>query len=179
MVFAICVGLRLARFNVMLDDPDRPAWASNFFVGMPAPAGAITVLLPIYAVFLGVPRSAFLIWLTLFYTLAVALLMVSRLPVFSGKRIGTRVPPEMVVPAIVLAVLFVALLIAYPWVLLTACTLAYLASLPFGWLSYRRYERRSRESRADATPAAAPQPAPVAAGIVGTSENEDRPSRLN
>jgi CDP-diacylglycerol--serine O-phosphatidyltransferase len=179
MVFAICVGLRLARFNVMLDDPDRPAWASNFFVGMPAPAGAITVLLPIYAVFLGVPRSAFLIWLTLFYTLAVALLMVSRLPVFSGKRIGTRVPPEMVVPAIVLAVLFVALLIAYPWVLLTAATLAYLVSLPFGWLSYRRYERRSRESRADATPAAAPQPAPVAAGMVRPSENEDRPSRLN
>jgi len=179
MVFAICVGLRLARFNVMLDDPERPAWASNFFVGMPAPAGAITVLLPIYAVFLGVPRSAFLIWLTLFYTLAVALLMVSRLPVFSGKRIGTRVPPEMVVPAIVLVVLFVALLIAYPWVLLTAATLAYLVSLPFGWLSYRRYERRSRESRADATAAAAPQPAPVAPGMVRPSENEDRPSRLN
>ncbi|MGH6675897.1 MAG: CDP-alcohol phosphatidyltransferase family protein, partial [Xanthobacteraceae bacterium] len=60
MVFAICAGLRLARFNVMLDDPDQPAWASNFFVGMPAPAGAITVLLPIYASFLGLPRSAVL-----------------------------------------------------------------------------------------------------------------------
>ena len=58
MVFAICAGLRLARFNVMIDDPNRPAWAANFFVGMPAPAGAITVLLPIYAVFLGLPRSA-------------------------------------------------------------------------------------------------------------------------
>ena len=48
MVFAICAGLRLARFNVMIDDPNRPAWAGNFFTGMPAPAGAITVLLPIY-----------------------------------------------------------------------------------------------------------------------------------
>ena len=57
MVFAICARLRLARFNVMIEDPDRPAWAGNFFVGVPAPAGAITVLLPIYAVFLGVPRS--------------------------------------------------------------------------------------------------------------------------
>ena len=72
MVFAICAGLRLARFNVMIDDPDRPAWAANFFVGMPAPAGAITVLLPIYVAFLGVPRSNFLTWLTLGYTLAVA-----------------------------------------------------------------------------------------------------------
>jgi phosphatidylserine synthase len=44
MVFAICAGLRLARFNVMIDDPNRPAWAANFFVGMPAPGGAITVL---------------------------------------------------------------------------------------------------------------------------------------
>jgi CDP-diacylglycerol--serine O-phosphatidyltransferase len=179
MVFAICVALRLARFNVMIDDPDRPAWASNFFVGMPAPAGAITVLLPIYAVFLGVPRSHFLTWVTLVYTLVVASLMVSRLPVFSGKRIGTRVPPEMVGPLIIVVVLFVALLIAYPWILLTAGTLAYLVSFPFGWLSYRAYERRSRESKAQAAPASATQPAPVAAGIVRPSENDDRPSRLN
>src|ERR1700674_856332 len=72
MVFAICAALRLARFNVMIDDPDKPAWASNFFVGVPAPAGAITVLLPIYLVFLGVPHSAFLTWLTLLYTLGMA-----------------------------------------------------------------------------------------------------------
>ncbi len=185
MVFAICAGLRLARFNVMLDDPDRPAWTSKFFVGMPAPAGAITVLLPIYAAFLGVPRSGFLTWLTLLYTLVIATLLVSRLPVFSGKRIGTRVPPELVGPLIVVVVLFIALLIAYPWVLLTAGTLAYLASVPFGWLSYREYERRSRESKTEAAPASATPPAPpappapVAPGLVRPSENEDRPSRLN
>ena len=42
-VFATCAGLRLARFNVAIEDPNRPAWAANYFVGMPAPAGAITV----------------------------------------------------------------------------------------------------------------------------------------
>jgi CDP-diacylglycerol--serine O-phosphatidyltransferase len=182
MVFAICAGLRLARFNVMIDDPDKPAWTSNFFVGMPAPAGAITVLLPIYAVFLGVPRTEFLTWLTLFYTLAIALLMVSRLPVFSGKRVGTRVPPEMVGPIIVMVVLSIALLMAYPWILLTASTLAYLVSLPFGWLSYRGYERRSRESRAEPAPATAQAPAahPTATGMVRPADDDDdRPSRLN
>jgi CDP-diacylglycerol--serine O-phosphatidyltransferase len=179
MVFTICGCLRLARFNVMIDDPDRPPWAANFFVGMPAPAGAITVLLPIYAVFLGVPRSAFLTWLTLFYTVAVASLMVSRLPVFSAKRIGTRVPREMVGPIIVVTVLSFALLIAYPWILLTAGTLAYLVSLPFGWLSYRGYERRARENRTEAAvPAAAPQP-PTVVGAVRPAEDDDRPSRLN
>src|SRR6202042_1800729 len=178
MVFAICAALRLARFNVMVDDPDKPAWASNFFVGVPAPAGAITVLLPIYVALLGLPRSQWLSWLTLVYTLAIASLMVSRLPVFSGKRVGTRVPPEMVGPSVVVAVLFIALLIAYPWIILTAGTLAYLGALPFGYLSYRRYERRSRESRSEAA-LAAPDSAGAAVSIVPAADNEDRPSRLN
>jgi len=178
MVFAICAGLRLARFNVMLDDPEQPAWASNFFVGMPAPAGAITVLLPIYASFLGLPRSAVLTWLMLAYTLGVASLMVSRLPVFSGKRVGTRVTPELVGPLIVVVVAFFALLIAYPWVILTAGTLAYLASLPFGYVSYRGYERRSRDSRTSAQPPVAQAP-PLAGGFLRPSGDEDRPTRLN
>jgi CDP-diacylglycerol---serine O-phosphatidyltransferase len=178
LVFAICAGLRLARFNVMLDDPDRPAWASHFFVGMPAPAGAITVLLPIYASFLGLPRSGALTWLMLVYTLGIASLMVSRLPVFSGKRVGTRVTPELVGPLIVVVVASFALLVAYPWVVLTVGTVAYLASLPFGWLSYRGYERRSRESEAEA-PAAATQSQPSGSGFAHPPDNEDRPSRLN
>jgi CDP-diacylglycerol--serine O-phosphatidyltransferase len=178
MVFAICAGLRLARFNVMLDDPEQPAWASNFFVGMPAPAGAITVLLPIYASFLGLPRTSVLIWLVMVYTLGVAALMVSRLPVFSGKRVGTRVTPELVGPVVVLVVLFVALLIAYPWELLTAGTLAYLASLPFGYVSHRGYQRRSQQSRTEAPPPATASP-PIAAGLVRPADGDGRPSRLN
>jgi CDP-diacylglycerol--serine O-phosphatidyltransferase len=176
MVFAICGALRLARFNVMIDDPDRPAWAANFFVGIPAPAGAITVLLPIYVAFLGVPRSALLTWATLFYTLAIASLMVSRLPVFSGKRVGTRVPPEMVGPLIVLVVLSIALLIAYPWIVLTAGTFAYLVCLPIGWLSYRNYERRSAEALAEA---AVPPTPGVVVNMIRPADDNDRPSRRN
>src|SRR6187402_1297381 len=86
LVFAICAGLRLARFNVMIDDPNKPVWAGNFFTGIPAPAGAITVLLPIYLNLLGVPINLGIVWVVFFYTLAIALLMVSRLPVFSGKQ---------------------------------------------------------------------------------------------
>ena len=112
MVFAICAALRLARFNVQIEDPNRPAWAGNFFTGVPAPAGAIVVLLPIYLFFLQVSVPAVV---TLIYTLAIAGLMVSRLPVLSGKKIGTRVPPEMVPPVILVVVLFIALLVSYPW----------------------------------------------------------------
>ena len=182
MAFAICAGLRLARFNVMIDDPERPAWASNFFVGVPAPAGAIIVLLPIYAAFLGLPRTHVLTWATLGYTLFVAALMVSRLPIFSGKRIGTRVPPDLVAPVVSVLVPFVAMLIAYTWIILTLGTLAYLVSLPFGWLSYRGYVRRSHEGKpepaaATATTAAATPTLPTGAGR--TAGKEERPSRLN
>src|SRR5262245_3302494 len=143
MVFAICTGLRLARFNVMIDDPNKPAWAGNFFVGMPAPAGAVTVLLPIYLYFLGIPRLAVVAPTTLIYTLFIAGLMVSRLPVPSGKRVGKRVAPEMVLPVFVAVVLFFALLISYPWPVLTIGTVLYLfGGLPFGWWSYREYQRK-------------------------------------
>jgi len=171
MVFAICASLRLARFNVQIEDPDRPHWAGNFFTGMPAPAGAITVLLPIYVGFLGlhVPVA-----ITLIYTLVIAALMVSRLPVLSGKQIGTRVPPEMVLPVIVVAVLFIALLVSYPWEVLSIGTVVYLACLPLGWWSQQRYRH------ADAALAAAP----AAGGDRPTHPHEaddehERPARLN
>src|SRR6201985_2517605 len=99
MVFAISGGLRLARFNATMDDPNKPAFAANYFTGVPAPAGAITVLLPIYLAFLGMPTLP--ATLTAFYTLLIAFLMVSRLPVFSGKQVKMRVPPEMVLPSFV------------------------------------------------------------------------------
>ncbi|MGI8527000.1 MAG: CDP-diacylglycerol--serine O-phosphatidyltransferase, partial [Pseudolabrys sp.] len=62
MVFAICSALRLARFNVMIDDPNKPAWAGNFFTGIPAPAGAITVLLPVSLNLLGLYANMVVIW---------------------------------------------------------------------------------------------------------------------
>jgi CDP-diacylglycerol---serine O-phosphatidyltransferase len=185
LVFAICAGLRLARFNVMIDDPNRPSWAGNFFTGIPAPAGAITVLLPIYLFFLGVQGGIIEVWIVFIYTLAIAFLMVSRLPVFSGKKFGQRVPPEMVLPVFVITVILLALLISYPWEVLTIGTLLYLGSLPFGWASYRRHERQAaskempsaKPAAEDASPSAQPQAA--AAGERPQLAADERPSRLN
>jgi CDP-diacylglycerol--serine O-phosphatidyltransferase len=186
MVFAISTGLRLARFNVMIDDPNKPAWAGNFFTGMPAPAGAMTVLLPIYVYFLGMPRLASVAPLTLVYTLAIAFLMVSRLPVFSGKRVGKRIAPELVLPVFVGVVLFFALLVSYPWTVLTIGTVLYLASLPFGAVSYREHLRKDA---AAAAPTAAPadgnpraptvSPLPPPPQPVDLPADPDRPARLN
>jgi CDP-diacylglycerol---serine O-phosphatidyltransferase len=178
LVFAICAGLRLARFNVMIDNPDKPAWAGNFFTGVPAPAGAITVLLPIYLSFLGVQPNLLVVWVTFIYTLLIALLMVSRLPVFSGKGVGTRVPPEMVFPVFVLVVAFFALLISYPWIVLTVGTLAYLACLPFGWWSYREYQRKDAEASA-AVETHSTTDLPLGSQNYDGDHGHDRPARLN
>ncbi len=180
LVFALCAALRLARFNVMIEDPNRPAWTGNFFVGIPAPAGAITVLLPIYLQFLfpNLPHYLLVMPFAFLYTLAIALLMISRLPVFSGKRVGKRVPPEMVLPVIVFVVMFFALLVSYPWEVLTLGTLAFLACLPLGWLSYREHERKAAAATSqtlptgDDAPALAPTSAPA-------NEDPERPARLN
>ena len=176
LVFAICAGLRLARFNVMIDDPNKPAWAANFFTGIPAPAGAITVLLPIYLDLLGASGGLLAVWLTFVYSLVIALLMVSTLPVFSGKRVGKRVPPEMVLPVFVVVVLFFALLISYPWQVLTIGTLGYLVGLPLGWLSYREYQRKDE---AAAAAAAADEAALPTGAIPAGDSDHDRPPRLN
>jgi CDP-diacylglycerol--serine O-phosphatidyltransferase len=179
MVFAISGGLRLARFNASIDDPDKPAFAANYFTGVPAPLGALTVLLPIYLAFLGVPMPP--ATLTAAYTLLIGFLMVSRLPVFSGKSVKMRVPPEMVLPVFVSVVFFIALLISYPWHILSFCTVLYLLSLPWGWKSYRDQERSAAaaQSTAATATAAPPGPAPAFSAAATDADPDDRPVRLN
>jgi len=174
MIFAISGGLRLARFNATMDDPNKPAFAANFFTGVPAPAGAICVLLPMYLVLVGLPQLPAAI--IAIYTLGIAFLMVSRLPVFSGKMIGASVSPDIVVPLVVFVVLFIAILISYPWHVLSVGSLLYLICLPFGWMSYRRHELQAAEA-AKAMPGASASsaftpPSPV-------DPLDDRPHRLN
>ncbi len=180
MVFAISGGLRLARFNATMDDPNKPAFAANYFTGVPAPAGAITVLLPIYLAFLGLPMPP--ATLTALYTLLIAFLMVSRLPVFSGKTVRMRVPPEMVLPVFVSVVFFVALLIGYPWHILSAGSVLYLLSLPAGWKSYRDHQRSAAAPAAapgDVAPSSPAPPPPPPASVVPESDQDNRPARLN
>ena len=177
MVFAISGGLRLARFNATMDDPNKPAFAANFFTGVPAPAGAITVLLPIYIAFLDLGRTP--VAVTAAYTLLIAFLMVSRLPVFSGKTKRMRVPPELVLPAFVAVIVFIALLIAYPWHVLSIGTVLYLLCLPLGYKSYRD-QARAMEANAPAEgELSSPPSAPTVANLSEPPHDEDRTGRLH
>src|SRR5688500_15242712 len=102
LVLAICTGLRLARFNAeLLSDQPRPDWHRDFFVGIPAPAGAVVVLLPFFLERTGLIDLNIAAILVAVYALAIALLMVSRFPTLSGKRMGQRIPRDNVLPVLV------------------------------------------------------------------------------
>jgi CDP-diacylglycerol--serine O-phosphatidyltransferase len=161
LVFAVCSALRLARFNVSLDATDTPAWKSNYFVGVPAPAGAIILLLPIYVQDLGLHVPS-LTPLVLFYTIGVALLMVSRVPTFSGKLIGQRIAREYVPPVFVAAALFIALLLTFPALTLAIGSVIYLALIPVSAYRYFAEERKAAKSAKSQggkeEPAVSPEP---------------------
>ncbi|GLI93130.1 CDP-diacylglycerol--serine O-phosphatidyltransferase [Methylocystis echinoides] len=155
LAFAIAGALRLARFNVMIDDPGKPAWQAEFFVGMPAPAGAVTVLLPLYLHFsvLELPASKALVPFYIIYVLAIAFLMASRIPHFSGKRIG-RIPRDLVIPVLFGVGVTALLLATYPMEVLSVVSVAFLAMIPF---SVKRYNALAKAEMEKAQASGAPQ----------------------
>jgi CDP-diacylglycerol---serine O-phosphatidyltransferase len=155
LLFATCCALRLARFNTELEDNKQPTWMSRFFIGMPAPAAAGCLIMPMLASFaLGHawPRS----WeLNALVTLVVAVLMVSRVPTFSIKMIVVRVKPQWILPTLIGVGLLAAALLNAPWLTLFAVGVAYLVSLPVSVVvAWRLRRQHARESE----PATAPEP---------------------
>ncbi len=144
MLFATCSALRLARFNVELEDPEKPRWTLYFFTGVPAPAAAGLALLPMIASFVLGESWMRAWWLNAAMTLAVALLMVSRIPTFSLKRV--RIKPEYVMPVLVVTMVVVVFLVTEPWATLSIVGALYLLSIPLSFL----LARRMREGEATA-----------------------------
>ena len=162
LIYAICVCLRLARFNVALDQPGRPKWQNAFFVGIPAPAGALAVLAPVYAHLLGLENHLALDIAAAAFTVIIGLLMVSRWPTWSGKDFGRRIPRAHVLPVLIVVVGFVAVLFSYPWQVMLAGVVAYLGAIPF---AYRDWNRRlARNAQAEVVTEAEAEP-------VGEHEN--------
>lgn len=147
LIFAICSSLRLARFNAALDE-ERPNWQTAYFVGVPAPAAAIVVLLPMYLDMLGATFIAKQSLLILVYTLAIAGLMVSAIPTFSGKLTGERVARDFVLPIFVISVLAVILLATYPYKTLSVVSAGYLALIPYSMYRFARRQKKDREGQA-------------------------------
>jgi CDP-diacylglycerol---serine O-phosphatidyltransferase len=126
LVYAVCCMLRLARFNVGSRAVGEAAEKTSF-IGVPSPAGALLVLMPIYVVF--ALDNAFVMppVLISFWMLAVGALMISRVRTPSVKRI--TISADYARYALVGSVVLVAALLTYPWVTLTVLTGGYLAAI--------------------------------------------------
>jgi len=148
LLFATCCALRLARFNTELEDNKQPPWMSRFFTGMPAPAAAGCLIMPMVATFaLGQawPRS----WaLNALVAVVVAVLMVSRVPTFSIKMIVVRVKPEWILPTLIGVGLLAAALLNAPWLTLLAVGVAYVVTLPVSMVVAWRLRRQSEQAAA-------------------------------
>jgi CDP-diacylglycerol---serine O-phosphatidyltransferase len=157
LIFAVCMALRLARFNAALDRVPGPAYAYNFFTGVPAPAGAGLALFPL---FLGLEaQSLGLDWLqaaaqyplvSALVLVGTAFLLVSTLPVWSFKNF--KVPHEYILPMLLGTGTFAAVLVADPWAALAAAGLLYLGMLPFSVRSYRRLQHEAEAMRETEAP---------------------------
>ncbi|HEY4253525.1 MAG TPA: phosphatidylcholine/phosphatidylserine synthase [Roseomonas sp.] len=168
LLFAVCMALRLARFNAAIDVgvAPKPAYAYNFFTGVPAPAGAAVALIPLFAAlalgewgqgaWIGLLRNPITAGLVLIGTAA---LLVSTLPTWSFKNF--KVPRAAVLPLLLGVGLFVALLLSEPWAALAAAGLIYLGMLPF---SVRSYLRLKHEAEAMLEPVVVSDNGPRQAG---------------
>lgn len=151
LIFAVCMSLRLARFNASLDAEPKGAYAQSFFTGVPAPAGAGLALFPLF-VGLEAHRNG---WTTLEsivrnmgvigpVLIGIAFLLVSTLPVWSFKNFKIR--PDLVLPMLLGIMTFAAVLLSDPWIGLAAAGLIYLGMLPFSLRSFHRLRREAELS---------------------------------
>ena len=132
MLFTICCGLRLARFNVMMEDHDAPAWQARFFTGIPAPAGGGLVLLPMVLSFQGSEGFFRQPWVVGIFMLVIAGMLVSTIPTYSFKKL--KISQHWILPTMLITAAIAIFLINAPWLTLSVVGLAYICSIP---LSYR------------------------------------------
>jgi CDP-diacylglycerol---serine O-phosphatidyltransferase len=165
LLYAVCVVLRLARYNALQDDGSQPAYAHEYFVGMPAPAGAVSMI-----GLIGLKlqfgegwwtSSVFLcIWVT-----GTSVLMVSKIPM--RKMHAVSVPPSWAAPLLAVLAICAAAAVLAPYVLIWVIIIAYLCHIPFAirnrrwlakhpevwddkpeqWRAARKATRRSQPNR--------------------------------
>ncbi len=140
MLFAMCMGLRLARFNVSLEDENAPPWKANFFTGTPAPAGAGLVLLPMMLSFQGGEAFFRNPWTVAFLLLAVGALTVSAIPTYSFKKV--KIPNRWILPTMLIVAGLAAFIVSVPWLTMSAIMILYICSIPISYQAHRRLEAK-------------------------------------
>ena len=134
LFFTVCCALRLARFNIT----ELPPYAYNYFIGMPAPAGACMCILPMVLTFQFGDNFVGEQWIVGVWIVTVGIGMVSHLPTYSFKSF--KVPHGFVLPVLACGGLVVAALVINPWLTLSVVASIYITTIPFAFFTRRRLE---------------------------------------
>ncbi|OMC15999.1 MULTISPECIES: CDP-diacylglycerol--serine O-phosphatidyltransferase [unclassified Mycobacterium] len=135
LLYAVCVVLRLARYNALQDDGTQPSYTHEFFVGMPAPAGAISMIGLIglklqFGEGWWTSATFLCIWIT-----GTSALMISKIPM--RKMHAAAVPPNWAAPLLALLAIAAAAAVLAPYMLIWVIIIAYLCHVPFAVHSQR------------------------------------------
>jgi CDP-diacylglycerol---serine O-phosphatidyltransferase len=169
LLYAVCVVLRLARYNALQDDGTQPPYAHEFFVGMPAPAGAVSMI-GLMGLKLQFGEGWWTsVWFLCIWVTGTSILMVSGIPM--RKMHTVRVPQNYATAVLLVLVLFAAAAVLEPFITIWVIIIAYLCHVPFAvrtkrWLdkhpevwddkpthrrAVRRANRRAQPSRRSMT----------------------------
>lgn len=150
LLYAMGMAMRLARFNTMLEDDTIPPYWSHYFTGVPAPAAAALVMMPIL---LGLGfhltgEQHFLrthlfcsVWMCIVFYLET-----SQIPTISLKK--AKVKPAMIVPLLVIVAIIAHFLFTQIWLTLGILTALYALSIPYGILRFLKDRRLYIEAQA-------------------------------
>ena len=145
LLYAMGMAMRLARFNTMLEEENIPPYWSHYFTGVPAPAAAAMVMMPVLLGFDLVETKPFLrthvfcsIWMCIVFYLET-----SQIPTISLKK--AKIKPSMVVPLLVIVAIIAHFLFTQTWLTLGILTALYTLSSPYGVLRFMRDRRLCRE----------------------------------
>ncbi|MEG8099188.1 CDP-diacylglycerol--serine O-phosphatidyltransferase [Candidatus Liberibacter brunswickensis] len=134
LMYTIAISLRLARFNIMNECDHKESWQDEYFVGVPAPLGAILLMLPLYINFLGFKISVMYGYGSAIYAMIISFLLCSRLPIWSGKKINVR----FVLPIVLCSVAYIAFMIHFLWEIIIFSTLCYIIFLPISFCYWHK-----------------------------------------
>jgi CDP-diacylglycerol--serine O-phosphatidyltransferase len=140
LIYTVCCALRLARFNLMLTE-ENESWKINFFEGVPSPAAAGIVMLPLIlslSNIIQLENYAILSSIVIFLT---SILMVSKIPTYSFKRI--LIPRHYAVFLLLTMGIYVSLLIFYTFETLLFTGIIYLAIIPISFFDYKKKNKKT------------------------------------
>ena len=139
LIYSVCCVLRLARFNLTKVD-EKQLWKSNYFEGVPSPAGGILILMPLIFELSDLNLNFNIKNLTPYFTILIAVLLVSKIPTLSLKKISIS-PKATAFILLGIGIIFISLL-DYTFETLLVFGLVYLISIPISFFMYRNRNKK-------------------------------------